>query len=124
MAVRTTFPLSLVVKLSSVSFPIDIDIFRFFPNYSYTVFVLPSRGTPDMLRTESSSAVSQDYFVLVSPILGYNLPRLGPWAPMNKWDRATNYWAPYLIFYLSLSFLIHNNFKYPTLIKFSHRQTL
>ena len=56
-----------------------------------------------MPRTESSSAVSQDYFVLVLPILGHNLPRLGPWAPMNKWARATNYWAPQLFYYIFLS---------------------
>ena len=28
-------------------------------------------------------------------ILGHNLPRLGPWALMNKWARAANYWAPH-----------------------------
>ena len=61
MAVMTTFPLSLVVILSSVSFSIDIDILDFFPNCSHTVFALPSRGTSDMPRTESSSTVSQDY---------------------------------------------------------------
>ena len=37
-----------------------------------------------MPRTESSSAVSQDYFVLVLPILGYNPSRLGPLDP-NEW---------------------------------------
>ena len=60
---KSSFPRSFT--LSSISFSIDLDIFRFFPNYSYTVFVLPSRGTSDMPRTESSSALSQDYFVLV-----------------------------------------------------------
>uniref|UniRef100_A0A7N2MPR3 UDP-glycosyltransferase n=1 Tax=Quercus lobata TaxID=97700 RepID=A0A7N2MPR3_QUELO len=29
---------------------------------------------------------------------GYNLPRLGPWAPTNKRVRATNYWAPHMLF--------------------------
>ena len=80
--------------LSSVPLYIDLDILDFFPSCSYTVFALPSSETSDMPRTESSSAVSQDYFVLALPILGYNLPRLGLWAPMNKWARATNYWAP------------------------------
>ena len=61
MAVMTAFPLSLVVILSSVSFSIDIDILDFFPNCSCTAFALSSRGTSDMPRTESSSAVSQDY---------------------------------------------------------------
>ena len=61
MAVMAAFPLSLVVILSSVSFSIDIDILDFFPNCSYTVFALPSRGTSDMPRTESFSAMSQDY---------------------------------------------------------------
>ena len=93
MAVSAAFPLSLVVKLSRVSFPIDINIFRFFPDCFCFVFVLPSRGISDMPRTELSSAVSQDYFVLVLPILDYNLPRLRPWAPMNKWARATDYRA-------------------------------
>ena len=61
MAVRTAFPLSLVVILSSVPFSIDLDILDFFPNCSYTVFALPSRETSNMPRTESSSAMSQDY---------------------------------------------------------------
>ena len=61
MAVMTAFPLSLVVILSSVSFSIVIDILDFFPNCSYTVFALSSRGTLNMPRTESSSAVSQNY---------------------------------------------------------------
>ena len=60
MAVMAAFPLSLVVMLSSVSFSIDIDILDFFSNYFYTVFALSSRGTSDMPRTKSSSAVSQD----------------------------------------------------------------
>ena len=89
---KGSFPWSF--KLSRVSFPIDIDIFRFFPDCFCSVFVLPPRGTSDIPRTESSSAVSQDYFVLVLPILDYNLPRLGPWTPMNKWARVANYWAP------------------------------
>ena len=61
MAVRAAFPLTLVVILFSVPFSIDLDILDFFPNCSYTVFALPFRETTDMLRTESSSAVSQDY---------------------------------------------------------------
>ena len=48
-------------RYSNVSFSIDIDILDFFPNCSYTVFALSSRGTSDMPRTESSLAVSQDY---------------------------------------------------------------
>ena len=61
MAVMATFPLFLVVILSSVSFSIDIDILNFFPDCSYTVFALSSKRTSDMPRTESSSAMSQDY---------------------------------------------------------------
>ena len=94
MVVMATFPLSLVVILSIVSFFIDIDILDFFLNCSYTFFALPSRGTSNMPRTESSSAVFQDLFGLLLPILGYALPRLEPWAPMQKWARATSYWAP------------------------------
>ena len=72
MAVMAAFPLSLVVRLSSVSFFIDIDILDFFSNYSYIFFALPSKGTSNMPRTESSSAVSQDYldfYYLSSAIL-------------------------------------------------------
>ena len=61
MAIRAAFPLSLVVILSCVPFFIDIDILDFFPNWSYTVFALPSRGASNMPRTKSSSAVSQNY---------------------------------------------------------------
>ena len=67
-----SFPLSLVVILSSVFFFIDIDILDFFPNCSYIFFALPSRGTSNMPRTETSSAVSQDYldfYYLSSAIL-------------------------------------------------------
>ena len=80
MAVMTTFPLSLVVILSSISFSIDIDILYFFPNCSYTVFALFSRGTSDMPRTESSSAVSQDYldFYYPSSAIPFLSSGLGP----------------------------------------------
>ena len=93
MAVSVAFPLSLVVKLSRVSFPIDIDIFRFFPDCFCFVFVLPSRGTSDMPRAESSSTVSQDYLDLYYLSLVIIFLGSGLWAPMNKWARATNYWA-------------------------------
>ena len=75
MAVMAAFPLSLVVILSSVSYSIDIDILDFFPNCSYTVFALPSKGTSDMPMTESSSAVSQDYLDLYYP--SSTIPFLG-----------------------------------------------
>ena len=80
MAVRAAFPLSLVVILSSVPFSIDLDILGFFPNCSYTVFALPSRETPDMPRTESSSAVSQDYldFYYLSSAITFLGSGLGP----------------------------------------------
>ena len=61
MAVMAVFPLSLVVILSSVPFSIDIDILDFFQNCSYTVLAISFRGASDMLRTELSSAMSQDY---------------------------------------------------------------
>ena len=80
MAVRAAFPLSLVVILSSVPFSIDLDILDFFLNCSYTVFALPSRGTSDMPRTESSSAVSQDYldFYYLSSAITFLGSGLGP----------------------------------------------
>ena len=80
MTVMVAFPLSLVVILSSISFFIDIDILDFFPSCSYTVFALPSRGTSDMPRTESSSAVSQDYldFYYLSSAITFLSSGLGP----------------------------------------------
>uniref|UniRef100_A0A7N2R930 non-specific serine/threonine protein kinase n=1 Tax=Quercus lobata TaxID=97700 RepID=A0A7N2R930_QUELO len=78
MAVMTTFPLSLVVILSSVPFPINIDILDFFQNCSYTAFALSLRGTSNMSRTELSSVMSQDYLdfyytSLAIPLLGSGL---------------------------------------------------
>ena len=80
MAVRAAFLLSLVVILSSVPFSINLDILDFFPNCSYTVSALPSRGTSDMPRTESSSAVSQDYldFYYLSLVITFLGSGLGP----------------------------------------------
>ena len=80
MAARTAFPLSLVVILSSVPFSIDLDILDFFLNCSYTVFILPSRETSDMPRTESSSVVSQDYldFYYLSSAITILGSSLGP----------------------------------------------
>ena len=80
MAVIAAFPLSLVVMLYSVSFFIDIDILDFFPNCSYIFFILPSRGTSNMPRTESSSAVSQDYsdFYYLSSAMLFLGSSLGP----------------------------------------------
>ena len=76
---KDSFPWSFI--LSSVSFSIDLDILDFLPSWSYTVFAFPSEETSDMPRTESSSAVSQGYFVLVLQSLGHNFPRLGPLGP-------------------------------------------
>ena len=78
MAVMATFPLSLVVILSSIPFSINIDILGFFQNCSYTALALSFRGTSDMPRTELSSAMSQDYldFYYTSsaiPLLGSSL---------------------------------------------------
>ena len=80
MAVMAAFPLSLFVILSSVSFSIVVDILDFFPNCSYTVFALSSRGTSDMPRTESSSAMSQDYldFYYTSSAIPFIDSDLGP----------------------------------------------
>ena len=76
----TAFPLSLVVILSSVSFSIDIDILDFFPNCSYTIFAISSRGVSDMPRTELSSATSQDYldFYYTSSAIPFLGSGLGP----------------------------------------------
>ena len=78
MAVMAAFPLSLVVILSSVPFPINLDILDFSQNCSYTALALSFRGTSDMPRTELSSVMSQDYldFYYTSsaiPLLGSGL---------------------------------------------------
>ena len=80
MTVRAVFHLSLVVILSSVPFSIDLNILDFFPNCSYTVFALSSKGTSDMPRTELSSAVSQDYldFYYTSSAIPFLGSGLGP----------------------------------------------
>ena len=54
---------SLVITLSSISLFISTDILDFFQNCFYTIFVISSRETSVMPRSESSSAVSQGYFV-------------------------------------------------------------
>ena len=62
MTVMATFPLSLVVILSSGPFSINIDILGFFSqNCSYTILALSFRRASGMPRIESSSAMSQDY---------------------------------------------------------------
>ena len=61
MAVMASFSLSLVIILSSVPFPISIDILDFSQNCSYTALALSFRGTSDMPRTELSLVMSQDY---------------------------------------------------------------
>ena len=61
MAVIAAFPLSLVVVLSSVPFPINIDILGFSQNCSCTALALSFKGTLDMPRTELFSAMFQDY---------------------------------------------------------------
>ena len=80
MTVMVAFPLSLVVILSSISFFIDIDILDFFPNCSYIFFTLPSKGTSNMPRTESSLAVSQEYlgFYYLSSAILFLGSSLGP----------------------------------------------
>ena len=84
MAVMTAFPLFLVVILSSVSFSIDIDILNFFPDCSYTVFALSSKGTSDMPRIESSSAMSQDYLDFYYTSSAIPFFGLGPNVKMDQ----------------------------------------
>ena len=75
---KGSFPWSFI--LSSVPLYIDLDILDFFPSCSYTVFALPSSETSDMLRTESSSAVSLDYldFYYLSSAITFLGSGLGP----------------------------------------------
>ena len=80
MAIMAAFPLSLVVIISSIFFFIDIDILDFFSNCYYIFFTLPSKGTSNMPRTESSSAVSQEYlgFYYLSSAILFLGSSLGP----------------------------------------------
>ena len=80
MVVMTAFPLSLVAILSSGPFSINIDILRFSQNCSYTVLTLSFRSTLRMPRTESSSAISQDYldFYYTSSAISFFGLGLGP----------------------------------------------
>ena len=78
MVVIAAFPLFLVVVLSSVPFPINIDILDFSQNCSDTALALSFKGTSDMPMTELSSVMSQDYldFYYTSsaiPLLGSGL---------------------------------------------------
>ena len=58
MAVRAVLPGRYAVQRTLLYWP---RYFRFFPCCSYTVFTLLSNEASDMPRTESSSAVSQNY---------------------------------------------------------------
>ena len=80
MAVMAVFPLSLVVILSSVPFPINLDILGFSQNCSYTALALSFRGTSDMPRTKLSSVMSQDYldFYYTSSTISLLGSGLGP----------------------------------------------
>ena len=80
MAVMAAFSLSLVAILSNGPFSINKDILGFFQNCSYTVLVLSFRRTSGMPRTESSSAMSQDYldFYYTSSALSLLGSGLGP----------------------------------------------
>ena len=80
MAVIAAFPLSLVVVLSSVPFPINIDILGFSQNCSCTALALSFKGTSDMPRIILGYV--SGLLGLLSYVLGYTPPRLGPWAPM------------------------------------------
>ena len=105
IAVMATFPLSLVVILSSVPFSINIDILSFSQNCSYTVLALSFRVTSDMPRIELSSAMSQDYldFYYTSsaiPLLGSGL---GP--------QCKNGSGPQILG-LHTTYFIHNNKNY------------
>ena len=73
----------VTITLSSIPLFISTDILDFFQSYFYTIFALSSRETSVMPRSESSSTVSQGYFVFVLPSMGHHLPRLGPLDP-NK----------------------------------------
>ena len=80
MAVIAAFPLSLVAILFSGPFSVNIDILGFSQNCSYTTLALSFRSTLRMPRTESSSAISQDYldFCYTSSAISFLGSGLGP----------------------------------------------
>ena len=61
MAVMAAFPLSFVAILSRGPFSINVDIFSFSQNCSYTILALSFRRISGMPRTKSSSTMSQGY---------------------------------------------------------------
>ena len=81
MAVMAAFPLSLVVILPSVPFSIDLDILDFFPKLFLYRFCPSLQGDLEYAEDRIILGCVSRLFGLLLPILGYNLPRLGPWAP-------------------------------------------
>ena len=82
MTVMAAFHLSLLVILSSVPFSIDIDILDFFPKLVLYRSCPFSQG--DLGYAEDRIILSYVSRLLgrLLHILGFTLPRLGPWAPM------------------------------------------
>ena len=94
IAVMAHFPLSFVAILSRGHFSINTDILGFSQNCSYTVLALFfQEGLRDAEDRVILGYVSKLLGLLLY-VLGYIPPRLGPWVPMYKWAKATNYWAP------------------------------
>ena len=61
IAVMASFSLSFVAILSRDLFSINVDVFGFSQNCSYTVLALSFRSALGMSMTESSSAMSQGH---------------------------------------------------------------
>ena len=82
MVVMTALPLSLVVILSSVHFPINIDILGFSQNCSYTALALSFRGTLGIAEDRIILGYVSRLLGLLLYVIGYIPPRLGPWVLM------------------------------------------
>ena len=68
---KGSFPWSFI--LSSAPFSIGLDIFRFFPSYSYTVFALPFSETSDMPRMCPKTILYSYYRAWAMTFLGSGL---------------------------------------------------
>ena len=114
MAVMAAFPLSFVAILSSGPFSINADILGFFRNRSYIVLALSFKRATGMPRTESSSAMSQDYldFYYTSSVVSLLGSGLGP---QYKNGPGSQIIGPTRVYYQNLMVYIKNhvfvNFK-------------
>ena len=99
--------------LSSVSFSFDLDILDFFQTVPIPFLPFLPMRPRTCWGLNHPLLCPKSILYLYYLILGHNLPRLGPWALMNKWAKATNYWAPqYIYIYIYIYYLLKECNKY------------